>query len=72
MGVLKTFYSHTQKSAIALNGVSPMNFVKMLGHESRKSFTDTHDWALLVFNIKGYAQENEVPLCERPHHANPE
>lgn len=24
MGVLKTFYSHTQKPAIALNGVSPM------------------------------------------------
>lgn len=24
MGVLKTFYSHTQKSAIVLNGVSPM------------------------------------------------
>lgn len=42
------------------NGVSPMNFVKMLSHESRKSFTDNHDWALLVLNIKGYAQENEV------------
>ena len=24
MKVLKTFYSHTQKSAIARNGVSPM------------------------------------------------
>ena len=42
------------------NGVSPMNFVKMLSHESRQSFIDTHDWALLVLNIKGYAQENEV------------
>ena len=44
------------------NGVSPMNFVKMLSHESRKSFTDTHDWALIVVNVKGYAQENEVRL----------
>ncbi len=44
------------------NGVSPINFVKMLSHESRKSFTDTHDWALIVVNVKGYAQENEVRL----------
>lgn len=42
------------------NGVTPMNFAKMLSHSSRQGFVETHDWALLVFNIKGYAQENEV------------
>ena len=42
------------------NGVSPMNFVKMLGHSSREEFIKTHDWALIVVNVKGYAQENDV------------
>ena len=44
------------------NGVSPMNFVKMLGHSSREEFIRTHDWALVVVNVKGYAQENDVRL----------
>ena len=44
------------------NGVSPMNFVKMLGHSSREEFIKTHDWALIVVNVKGYAQENNVRL----------
>ena len=55
------------------NGVSPMNFVKMLGHSSREEFIRTHDWALIVVNVKGYAQENNVRLrwscnhsCELP------
>ncbi len=55
------------------NGVSPMNFVRMLAHESRKSFTDTHDVAFIFVNVKGYAQENNVRLrwscnhsCEMP------
>lgn len=55
------------------NGVSPMNFVKMLGRSSRAGFTASHDFALLVLNIKGYAQENEVRVrwscnhsCELP------
>lgn len=55
------------------NGVSPMNFVKMLGHQKRADFVANHDFALVVLNIKGYAQENEVRVrwscnhsCELP------
>lgn len=55
------------------NGVSPMNFAKMLAHEKRSAFTSTHDMALVVINVKGYAQENEVRVrwscnhsCELP------
>ncbi len=55
------------------NGVSPMNFIKMLNHETRASFAENHDWVLVVLNIKGYAQENEVRVrwscnhsCEMP------
>ncbi|WP_349667236.1 glycoside hydrolase family 3 N-terminal domain-containing protein [Lacrimispora sp.] len=55
------------------NGISPMNFVKMLGHESRQSFIDNHDIVFLVINVKGYAQENNVRIrwscnhsCELP------
>ena len=55
------------------NGVSPMNFVKMLNHESRQSFIDKHDVVFVVMNVKGYAQENNVRLrwscnhsCELP------
>lgn len=44
------------------NGVSPMNFVKMLSHAPRADFIKTHDWALIVVNVKGYAQENNVRL----------
>lgn len=44
------------------NGVSPMNFVKMLSHSSREEFIQTHDWALIVVNVKGYAQENNVRI----------
>ncbi len=42
------------------NGVSPMNFIRMLEHGRRDEFIRNHDLALVVFNIKGYAQENEV------------
>ena len=42
------------------NGVSPMNFVKMLSHSPRADFVKNHDWALIVLNVKGYAQENNV------------
>lgn len=55
------------------NGVSPMNFVKMLDHRSRKSFIDAYDVVFLFVNVKGYAQENNVRLrwscnhsCELP------
>lgn len=42
------------------NGVTPMNMIKMMSHPSRAEFTANHDFVLLVLNIKGYAQENEV------------
>jgi len=55
------------------NGVSPMNFIKMLNHQTRKEFIDNHDLALIVVNVKGYAQENNVRIrwsinhsCELP------
>jgi len=55
------------------NGVSPMNFIKMLNHQTRQSFVESHDLALIVVNVKGYAQENNVRLrwsvnhsCELP------
>ena len=44
------------------NGVTPANFAKMLNHESRAGFVASHDWALLVVNVKGSAQENNVRL----------
>ncbi len=55
------------------NGVSPMNFVKMLNHDTRENFVKNHDFALIVINVKGYAQENNVRVrwsvnhsCELP------
>ena len=55
------------------NGVSPMNFIKMLGHGTRGEFIDNHDVVFLFINIKGYAQENWVRVrwscnhsCELP------
>lgn len=55
------------------NGVSPMNFVKMLNHDKRADFIANHDFALVVINVKGYAQENWVRVrwscnhsCELP------
>ena len=34
----------------------------MLSHEPRADFVRSHDWALIVLNVKGYAQENNVRL----------
>jgi beta-glucosidase-like glycosyl hydrolase len=55
------------------NGISPMNFIKMLDQGSRAKFRENHDIAIIVMNIKGYAQENEVRVrwscnhsCELP------
>lgn len=55
------------------NGVSPRNFLAMLNHSSRAEFIASHDWALVVVNVKGYAQENNVRIrwscnhsCELP------
>lgn len=55
------------------NGVSPMNFVKMLEQGTREKFINNHDVVFLFINIKGYAQENNVRVrwscnhsCELP------
>ncbi len=55
------------------NGVSPVNFAKMLNHDKRADFIASHDFALVVINVKGYAQENWVRVrwscnhsCELP------
>lgn len=55
------------------NGVSPMNFVRMLNHEPREMFIRQHDVVFLFIYVKGYAQENNVRLrwscnhsCEMP------
>ena len=55
------------------NGVSPMNFVRMLDTGTRAGFAANHDIVFVVINIKGYAQENNVRLrwscnhsCEMP------
>lgn len=42
------------------NGVSFWNMVKMMDHSPRKGFVENHDFALVVINVKGYAQENWV------------
>lgn len=44
------------------NGVSFWNMVKMMDHSPRRDFVAKHDFALLVINVKGYAQENWVRL----------
>ena len=55
------------------NGVSPMNFLRMLNKPSCEELRKMHDVVFLVINIKGYAQENNVRLrwscnhsCELP------
>lgn len=47
----------------AENGVNPMNLVKMMDKGTLASFKEKHDFALLVINVKGYAQENWVRLA---------
>lgn len=44
----------------AANGVSFWNNIKMMDHSPRQGFVDSHDFALVVINVKGYAQENWV------------
>ena len=55
------------------NGVTPMNFLRMLHQGTRAEFVENHDFVLLVINVKGYAQENNVRIrwsvnhsCELP------
>ncbi len=44
------------------NGVTPMNFLKMCAIGKREDFIAQHDFALVVVNFRGYAQENCVRL----------
>jgi len=41
-------------------GPDLMNFVEMLTQGPREDFIKNHDFALLVLDVKGYAQENNV------------
>ncbi len=54
-------------------GVNPGNMALMMSHGTRAEFTAENDLALIVINVKGYAQENHVRLrwscnhsCELP------
>lgn len=51
------------------NGVNPMNFVKMMGHDSRKSFKEKYDIVFVFINIKGYAQKNVERLSWSSGHS---
>ncbi len=51
------------------NGVSPMNMVKMMERGSREQFKEKYDLVFVVFNIKGYAQENVVRVKWSSHHS---
>lgn len=44
------------------NGVCFRNMLRMMDHSPRKDFVENHDFALLVINVKGYAQENWVRI----------
>lgn len=55
------------------NGVSPMNFVRMLANDPREEFKSKYDIVFLFINVRGYAQENVVRMrwscnhsCELP------
>ena len=43
-------------------GVNFMNMVAMMDKGTLRSFRENHDFALIVINVKGYAQENWVRL----------
>lgn len=53
----------------AENGVSLQNTLTMMQGMSRKQFSETHDFVLLVINVKGYAQENWVRLRWSHNHS---
>lgn len=46
----------------AENGVNFKNMLTMMSMDSRKKFVEEHDFALVVVNVKGYAQENCVRI----------
>jgi len=43
-------------------GVNFMNMVEMMSMTTREEFIKNHDFALIVVNVKGYAQENVVRI----------
>ncbi len=56
-----------------VNGVSPMNLIRMLNNDPREVFKKKYDVVFLFINVKGYAQENVVRMrwscnhsCELP------
>lgn len=53
----------------AANGPSPMNMVKMMDKGPRGFYKENYDLVMVVFNIKGYAQENNVRIRWSAHHS---
>ncbi|SHE75742.1 glycoside hydrolase family 3 protein [Alkalibacter saccharofermentans] len=52
------------------NGPSPKNMgIMMDSRSTRKEFKELYDLALIVINVKGYAQENNVRLRWSCHHS---
>ncbi len=51
------------------NGVNPMNFVRMMGHEPREEFKKKYDVIFVFINIKGYAQRNVERLSWSSGHS---
>ena len=51
------------------NGVHPMNFVRMMGHEKREEFKKKYDVIFAFVNIKGYAQRNVERLSWSSGHS---
>lgn len=52
-----------------MEGQSPFNKFKVMGHESREEFKKNTDLVLFVINMKGYAQTNNVRLCYDASHS---
>lgn len=51
------------------NGVHPMNFVRMMGHEKREEFKKKYDVIFVFVNVKGYAQRNVERLSWSSGHS---
>lgn len=51
------------------NGVNFRNMVSMMDKGSIASFREKHDFALIVLNVKGYAQQNEVRMSWSCNHS---
>ena len=51
------------------NGVSPMNFLRMMQTGTRKDLTSKYDVIFVVINVKGYAQKNSERLSWSSGHS---